>query len=616
MFADIMQILMIERIVRRYWLLIPVSILAFGCAKIGMPSGGPKDKEIPVILKSVPLNGATNYSGKEIAITFNEYVVLDKISEKFMVSPPMKKRPEINVRGKSIHIKYEDKLRDSTTYTFYFQDAIRDLNEGNAINNYQFVFSTGPFIDSLSVTGNVYSALNLDPPENTLVLLYSQLDDSSVMKQIPDYIARAESNGEFRIDNVHPGTYRLYALADVDNSKNYNNRDEIFAFYDEPVKITPEKNFLPVKKDTAAANPVAEVKVPVKPAAEGKVTVKPTVIGEYPLIMFKADKKLHYLTSSSRKQPFQLTYTLSLPPDTVKFEFSIPGASRKSYFIEKSRKNDTITVWLTDSTVYNRSQIETIIRYPFTDTLGITAPKDDTIPMRYITPRVSRIKGVKRTPYLISTGITGQVRPDKKIILTAPAPFMPPDTSRLAFYELLKEGKSRHPFSLYKDTSNSCRYYMDTELKPGKNYLFITDSAAFSSIYGEYSDSTGIKFSVLSPESFGKLILDVKGYYGDKIIQLLDNQEKPVRQVYLKDTIKLEFPLIEKGKYRARAIFDLNNDGEWTTGDFNLHRQPEPVSYYPEEIDIKENWDVINVWKLELKNSKETKLQIRKTGTR
>jgi hypothetical protein len=270
MFADIMQILMRERIVRRYSFLIPVSILVFGCAKMGMPSGGPKDKEIPVILKSVPENGATGFTGKEIVVTFNEYVVLDKISEKFMVSPPMKKKPEITVKGKSIRIRYEDKLRDSATYTFYFQDAIRDLNENNPINNYQFVFSTGPFIDSLSVTGNVYSALNLDPPENTIVLLHSQLDDSSVVKQIPDYITRAESNGEFRIDNVHPGTYRLYALADADNSKNYNNKDELFAFYEEPVQITPEKNFLPVKKDT----------VTVKPAAAGKIPVKLPVIGE------------------------------------------------------------------------------------------------------------------------------------------------------------------------------------------------------------------------------------------------------------------------------------------------------------------------------------------------
>jgi len=269
MFADILQILMRERIVRRNWFMVPILILAFGCAKMNTPSGGPKDKDIPVILKSLPENGATDFTGKEIVVTFNEYVVLDKISEKFMVSPPMKNRPEIVVRGKSIRIRYEDELRDSTTYTFYFQDAIRDLNEGNSINNYQFVFSTGAFIDSLSVTGNVYSAPNLDPPENTLVLLYSQLDDSSVVKQIPDYITRGESNGEFRIDNVRPGSYRLYALADADNSKNYNNRDELFAFYKEPIQVTPETNFLPVKKDTTT----------LKPAADGKILVRPAVIG-------------------------------------------------------------------------------------------------------------------------------------------------------------------------------------------------------------------------------------------------------------------------------------------------------------------------------------------------
>jgi hypothetical protein len=157
---------------------------------------------------------------------------------------------------------------------------------------------------------------------------------------------------------------------------------------------------------------------------------------------------------------------------------------------------------------------------------------------------------------------------------------------------------------------------VDTELKPGKNYLFITDSAAFSSIYGEYSDSAGVRFSILSPESYGKLILDLRGYKGGKIIQLLDNQEKLIRQVYRKDTIKLEFPLLEKGKYRVRAIFDLDNDGKWTTGNFDLHRQPEPVLYYPEEIEIKENWDVIDVWKLMPKNSKDGKLQIIKTSVR
>jgi len=314
---------------RSSWFLIPLWILIFGCAKMNTPAGGPKDKQKPVILKSFPDNGTTNFRDNEIIITFDEFVVLDKISEKFMVSPPMRKLPEIFIRGKNIHIRFENELRDSTTYTFYFQDAIRDLNEGNPINNYQFVFSTGPFIDSLSVTGNVYTALNLDPPENTLVLLYNQLEDSMVVSQLPAYITRTESNGEFRIDNVHTGTYRLYALVDVDNSKNYNSRDEMFAFHQEPVHITSEKNFLPVEKDTVVVKPV-----------DGKIPFVPPVTGEYQLVLFQAEKKLHYLSSSSRKQAYQLIYTLSLPPDTMEFEFSIPGVTADKYFIEK--KN----IWL------------------------------------------------------------------------------------------------------------------------------------------------------------------------------------------------------------------------------------------------------------------------------
>jgi hypothetical protein len=121
---------------------------------------------------------------------------------------------------------------------------------------------------------------------------------------------------------------------------------------------------------------------------------------------------------------------------------------------------------------------------------------------------------------------------------------------------------------------------------------------------------------VRTPESFGKLILDIKGHFGGKIIQLLDNQEKLVKQIYLKDTIKLEFPLLEKGKYRVRAIFDLNNDGKWTTGDFDIRLQPEPVSYYPEEIEILENWDWERPWELVLRNFKEPGLQKIKTSGR
>jgi len=583
-------------------------MLIFGCAKVSVPTGGPKDTEIPVLVKSDPLNGAINFTENEIVITFNEYVVLDKINEKFMVSPPMKSRPEIIIRGKSIHIRFEDQLRDSTTYTFYFQDAIRDLNEGNAINSYQFVFSTGPFIDSLSVTGNVWSALNLDPPENTLVLLHRLLEDSAVVTQIPDYITRTTDKGEFRIDNVHTGIYRLYALIDADNSKNYNNRDETFAFYDDPIQIIPEKNYQAVIDDTTS--------VIISKPAGGKTSFIPPVTGEYQLTLFLAEKNLHYLVSSSRKQSYQMNYTLSLPPDTLGFGLSISEAPEGTYFIEKNRTADTITVWLTDSTVYNRQQIETIVTFPYTDTLGITGLRTDTIQMRYLAPRAPRGRIARPAPYKVGTGISGQVRPDKQITLTAPTPFLPPDTSLISFFEMQKEEKIRQSFSIGTDTNNACRYYVNTDLKPGSNYLLITDSAAFKSIYGEVSDSTAVRFHVRSLESFGNLTLDIKGYEGSMIIQLLDNTEKLVRQAFVKNEGKLQFPLVEKGKYRVRAIFDLNNDGKWTTGDFDTRRQPEPVTYYPEEIDIPENWYLEQPWNMEVKNYKEAKLQKVKTPGR
>jgi uncharacterized protein (DUF2141 family) len=627
-----------EKAFRYLLLLLAASGLTAGCAKINSPSGGPRDREIPVITESDPLNGTVNFRGEEISISFNEYVVLDKISEKFMVSPPMKLKPRVFTRGKDVRIQFDEAMRDSTTYTFYFQDAIRDLNEGNAINNFQFVVSTGPVIDSLSVTGNVAGSVNLDPPENTLMLLYSQMADSFVVKHLPDYITRAELNGEFRIDNVRPGQYRLYALKDADNSKNYNNRDEEFGFYPEPVEITPEKNYLPVKKDTAevkasetglkaAAGAVREntrsvssgsgTRTPSGGAVE-KPQVKPPVKGEYQLLLFQAEKQDHYLTSSKRPLSYQMIYTLSLPPEKYKFSFRIPEVSEDKYYLENTRNRDTITVWITDSTVYNKPQLSTIVEFPFTDSLGITDLKADTIIMRYLAPRAPRTKVVRRTPYKVNYGLrSGQTRPDIRVKFTAPVPFGEADTSRISLFETIKSELLKIPYALRKDSSNSCVYFVDADLQAGKSYLFIADSAAFKSIYGDFTDSTGIKFSLMTPESFGKLTLDIKNHSGGRIIQLLDKSEKVLREKYMEEDGLLEFNLLEKGTYRIRVIFDLNGDRQWTTGDFATHRQPEPASYYPKEIEVKENWELEQDWDMGEKNLKDAKLlNIKSSGRR
>lgn len=577
--------------------------LISSCAKVSSPSGGPKDREPPVVIKSNPPDGSVNFRGSKIEITFNEYVVLERINEKFMVSPPMAERPRIYIRRKNVNIEYSDVLRDTTTYTFYFQDAIRDLNEGNAINNFQFVFSTGPVIDSLSVTGQVYNALNLEVPENTLVLLYKQPEDSAVIKQLPDYITRAEPDGTFRIDNVRGGVYRLYAVKDLDNSKNYNLPDEEFAFHETPVEVTPEKNHLP------------KVKAPA-PVSQGneKSSLQAPTEGEYSLILFGQERKRRFLTSSARRSPYQMIFTLSLPPDSMKFEFSIPEAPDDSFIIETTRYRDTVTVWLTDSSFYNRQQIPAVINYPFTDSAGIDTYRTDTLTMRYLQPRAPRT-APKRTPLRVVPGISsGQLKPGSPVILRSETPLAEPDTSKMTLFELKDGGREKIAFDLSGDSLNLGRYILRADFRHGANYLFVARAMAFTDIYGDYSDSTGTRFQVRTPDSYGMLSLNVINHEGCRIIQLLDRDEKLVREVAMEKDGRVDFPLLERGFYRARAIFDLNCDGRWTTGDFAAGRQPEPVSYYPGEIEVKVNWSLEQDWDLERKNFKDHQLR-KRSGT-
>jgi hypothetical protein len=601
---------MSKSIFARFFLLSIFLIIAIACAKISAPTGGPRDRIPPVVIKSVPENGAINFRDKKLEVTFDEYVILDNINEKFMVSPPMKKKPSVYIKGRSLNVDIEDKLKDSTTYTLYFQDAIKDLNEGNILNNYQFVFSTGTVIDSLSVTGNVYNAIDLEVPEKTLALMFRNLTDSAVIKTLPDYITRVDADGYFRIDNVRAGVYRLYALKDDDNSKNYDRSEEEFAFMDSLIKVTPENNFIPVVKDTSTVKKtIKKIQAP----APALLPPPPALTGKNQLFLFLAQKKNHYLTKSSRNLKYEMIYILSLPPDTMKFEFSIPGSGKDKYFIEESRKRDTLKVWLTDSTLYAQPQISTILRYPFTDTLGVLRYKEDTIPMRFQSPRTPRLTKIKKPALKVATNISGgSLKPGQSIVFRSETPLRQPDTSRIKLYELIETNKKSVPYTLEKDSTDSGKITLKTKLLQGKKYLFIADSASFCNRFNEKSDSTGIKFSVKDPESYSNLKLNIRNCEGNSIIQLLDNTEKIIAQVRIKKNGIVEFPLLESGFYRLRAIYDINGDGQWTTGDFNTGRQPEPVSYYPQEIEIKTGWNVENDWDLKVKNFKDSKLKAKR----
>lgn len=622
---------MYKRLITFLFLGTAAIIIYNSCAKISTPSGGLRDRQPPVVVKSIPDKGAKNFKGKKIEILFNEYVVLDNINDKFMVSPPMKKKPRVLIKGKGVEVQFEDKLKDSTTYTLYFLDAIRDLNEGNILQNFQFVFSTGSVIDSLSVTGNIYKANNLEVPEKTIAIMYRELADSAVVKHLPEYISRLDPTGYFRIDNVRPGKYRLYGLADADNSKNYNLPDEEFAFMDSTITVTAEKNYIPppkIVKDTTIVKKVAKKS---GAAAKDTTTVKKTdaklaepvaLSGDYKLYQFTALKKQHYLVSSKRDLRYQMMFVLSLPPDSMKFDFTIPGADSKSYFTEPSRNRDSLKVWISDSSLYSQREIKTMLKYPFTDTLGVTGYKQDTITMRFLAPVIiksAKQSKAKKTFFTYESNIsTGFLKPGQTIVFNSKTPFRPPDTSKIRLYKLVKTEKEILPYRLVKDSLSSVKYYLNAKLTKEDKYLFIADKGSFGNIFHENSDSLGIKFSIKDPETYSKLTVDIKNYTGDMIIQILDKSEKLIAESRMKSEGRIIFPLLETGFYRLKLIYDLNGDGKWTTGDFSKHRQPEPVTYYPSEIEFKPGWDLEftgeKAWNVGIKNFKDQKMREIKKG--
>lgn len=603
---------MSKSILIRFHIIILIILLACSCAKIGRPTGGPRDREPPFVVETVPPNEGTGYAGYKVEITLNEFVALDNINDNLLVSPPAKKKPKVWIRGKTVIAEFEEDFKDSTTYLLNFQDAIKDLNEGNILEDYQFVFSTGDVLDSLSVTGNVFFADNLEVPEKIFVLMHRNLADSAVKKQMPDYIALIDRFGYFRLNNVRPGTYRLYALEDADNNKTYNLETEAFAFQGSPIEVTADSNWLPIIKDTVTVKKAPEVKTTSR--TKVKINPKDTIplSGKNKLMLFTEAPTARYLKSSERKINFKLEYVLSLPPDSMEFVVTIPGADSSSYLVEQSLQRDTLLVWLTDTALYNQGQITTYLRYPVTDTAGVVDIKIDTVQLRFVPPKATKTSVIKIPESLKITNnmVSGIAKPGQKIIFKAETPLREPDTSMIRLYDITKKDTLKVPYTFRKDSLHLTRYYFDFSILPDKKYFFVADSGAFTDYFGECSDSIGIKISQKPLDSYSKLTFNIKNGEGDMIIQLLDKTEKTlVREAWINGDGKVEFPLLEPGFFRAKIIFDTDGNGKWTTGNFAEGTLPESVTYYPKELEVKLKFEIEQDWDVGVRYEKDMKMR-------
>ena len=591
------------------------SLFTISCARMGQPDGGWYDDDPPVVVGSSPEDRATNVKTKKITIYFDEFIKIDNPTEKVIVSPPQLETPEIKGAGKKIVVELKDTLKENTTYTIDFSDAITDNNEGNPMGNYTFTFSTGEQIDTFEVGGYVLDASNLEPIKGIAVGLYDNLSDTAFTTKPLMRISRTDSRGHFVVKGVAPGTYRAYALQDMDGDYSFKQKGEMIAFNHETYSPSSKPD---VRTDTVWRDSLhidALRQVPYTHFLPDDVT----------LLAFTQLQTDRYLLKTERVEPnkisFYFTYGDSILPEIKGLNFD----SDSAFVIEANEKRDTIHYWLRDTMLVNRDTLLMDITYHMTDTLGnLVLQTDSAVEVLAKVPYEKRLKELNKEiekwqkqqekkkkndqpydsiypvkPLEVKYNVPSAATPYSQVTIEMPTPLDVCDTSKVHLYSMIDSVWYQAPCE-FRQMANSIRQYellvdwrMDTE------YSFEVDSAAFIDIYGNVSNPFKQGVKVKGTDEFSLLVVNISGLdvVDTTIIVQLLNSDAPVREVRVKNG-KAKFDYLAPGKYYMRAFVDANGNGIWDTGDYKEDRQAEAVYYYPQEMECKEKWDVTKSWNL------------------
>jgi putative lipoprotein len=608
------------------------------CARMGNPDGGWYDETPPKVLGATPADKATDVKAQKVKISFDEFVKIDNPTENVIVSPPQLQAPEIKATGKSIEVKLLDSLKANTTYTIDFSDAISDNNEGNPLGNYTYSFSTGAEIDTMEVSGYVVAAENLEPVKGILVGLYANLADSAFEKQPMLRVSRTDSRGHFVIKGVKRGTYRVYALQDVDGNYQFNQKSEMIAFNHELIKPSVMDD---TRQDTLWSDSlhIADIK---------RVGYAHFLPDNITLCAFHEVLTSRYLLSVTRNEAnhFAVNFSYGNPklPQIKGLNFNAHDA----FIAIPNAKRDTIDYWLRDTALVNQDTLRMEMTYLMTDSAGQLVSQTDTLEVLSKQPYERRMKQLKATyekwqkqqeklkkkgesyqtempqPTLaIRMQNTNEIDPEKRLQLQFETPISTIDTTKVhlytkvdslwyrANYQLLPaarrnaEGRFVRPDSL----KYGMNYEISADWKPGQDYSFETDSTAFTDIYGAVTPKYKQGFKVKGDDEFGSLVITLTGLDGQPcIVQLLDRNDKVIKEVAAEHQ-QAEFYYLKPETYYLRLFVDSNHNGIWDTGDYAKDRQPEAVYYYPGKIECKAKWDLTESW-----NPTSTPLYLQKPG--
>ncbi|WP_236537118.1 Ig-like domain-containing domain [Sphingobacterium composti Ten et al. 2007 non Yoo et al. 2007] len=505
------------------------------------PTGGPKDSIPPKLLVELPANFTRNFKAKQIELQFDEFIKLNNFQKEFSISPDIDKQPDYKVKKKNLIITLPDTLEENTTYTINFGKGLVDFNEGNPIVNYNYVFATGPELDSLSISGTVKNAYTktFDPKQDlsVRVLLIPTRQDSIFGNKKANIFTNVDSSGNFILKNLREDTYRIYALKEENNDRIYNNPDELIGFFADSIVL---------KSDVKDIN-----------------------------IEYSKGKPKEFRVSERRIQKDgRIAIKFNQPLDSPSVRIIFPANLQSEAIYKYALTNDSLHVLL-PKLEFDSIKLEISDKNKVLDTTLLRRGKNDKYD-RELKPILN---------------ISNKVDKINHITITSDFPIANIDKEKL----ILKEDSlSRRNFQLQKDSIESNLYHIRFNWRPKRNYELILEEKAIISVFNDFNKELKTTFTLDETDNFGdiKFIINSLDSNVNYIVQLMDDKmEKVIDSKYLTNANQLNYSKFPGGKYILRVIKDLNNNRRWDGVDVYKKIQAEPIWYMDKPFTIRANWE-------------------------
>ncbi len=540
-----------------------IAVILTACAKIVAPTGGPKDITPPKLVRSTPGLKSINFKGKEVILTFDEFLQLKDAVSQVVVSPPPAKQPEIKLKGRSVILRFSEDLKPNSTYSIFFGDAIQDLNEGNAKKNYYFTFSTGSQLDTMELRGRVNNAQSGLPEKDIIVSLYTEMKDSIPYKERPFYISKTNVSGDFTIKYLANKPYKLFALKDANSNLLFDLPSEAIAFDSKPVR-------------------------PEAPLPDSCDSLKRINTGIYhQLALFLEEDSIQRIQKTIVTQRKKISFAFRYPVKKLLLDpINFKRDNWRTY--EWNQRRDSLDCWLASK---------------MPDTLQFRVKADNMKPdtLQFIL-KAEKVNTKKPKPG------KEQVKPKDKVAIRIASthgstqPYNSPlifETENPVNEKALKGLRLSHlkdtvsVDATLADTLSHRRFIVNQKWKEKSAYTLMIPGGKLNDIYGATNDSVNLMITTWEERDYGTLKVDVNMHTtkGQWIVQLMTEKDVLLRTQITTKTGKVEFPLLAPGKYALKLIYDENNNGVWDTGRYLQNRQPEKVIRYNGEIIIRANWE-------------------------